>query len=135
VSRWLYQMSERGWASANYRAAVREGKTLRWPTYKVMFSSDDPAAGDLMILTYAETKASAPGICGLGLILKYLPRSRRFDWLVLPPTNSLKANPWWDNRAIEIVDAVRKEQPQATMYFLSAALETDLRRGLFAWAR
>lgn len=135
MSRWLYQMSETAWASENYRREVREGRLVRWPTRKIMFKTEPPAEGDLLVCFYAPSGAKKPGICGLGLITKCLPKSRQFDWLPLPPTNSLKQEPWWDERAKEISELVRAQSPRGTMYALPAALDTDIRRGAFAWAR
>lgn len=134
MSRWLYQMSEHSWPYENFRREVRERVQLRWPTRKRMFAHDAPAAGDVLVCFYAPAGCAYPGICGFGILTKYLPKTRRFDWLPLPPTNRLKARPWWDDRAAEITDLVRGQSPRGTMYQLPAVLETDLRRGLFAWA-
>lgn len=134
MSRWMYQMSESSWPMENYRSEVREGVELRWPTRNLMFTHVVPAAGDLMICYYAPSACPRPGFCGLGLITKYLPKKRRFDWLPLPPTNALKRRPWWDERAKEIGELVRAQSPRGTMYQLPAVLDTDLRQGMFAWA-
>jgi hypothetical protein len=135
MSRWLYQMSESSWSSDNYRRDVKEGRCVRWPTRKMMFAGAAPAPGDLLICFYAPTACKAPGFCGLGLITKYLPLSKRFDWVPVPPTNVLRHAPWWDERARDIADLIRAQSPRATMYPLPAAIDTDLRRGLFQWAR
>jgi len=133
MSRWLYQMSESSWPFENYRRAVKEGTAVRWPTNKRMFAHEAPAAGDIIICFLAPAHCASPGICGFGVITKYLPRTRKFDWLPLPPTNALKRHPWWDDRAQEIADLARAQSPRGTMYHLPGALDTDLRRGLFAW--
>ena len=133
MSRWLYQMSEESWASENYRHEVREGQMLRWPTRRRVFAHEAPAAGDILLCFYAPAECEHPGICGFGLITKYLPKTRRFDWLPLPPTNALKKHPWWDERAKEIADLIRAQSPRGTMYAIPAALDTDLRRGMFEW--
>jgi hypothetical protein len=73
-------------------------------------------------------------VCGFGIITAYLPKKRRFDWLPISPTNKLKRDPWWDERAIEIVDLIRAQSVRATMYQVPAVLDSDLRRGFFAWA-
>jgi hypothetical protein len=136
VSRWLYQMSEASWPSEEFRREIWEGAKIRWPTRHVMFAGGDlPSAGDLIICFYAPSDSLFPGICGFGIITRYLVKSRRFDWLPLPPTESLKYSPWWDDRVIEIIDSVRRQSPRGTMYKLPAALDSDLRRGSFAWAR
>ena len=135
MSRWLYQMSERYWPSENYRASVRERRLVRWPTYKRMFADGRPAPGDIIICLYTPTGSKFAGVCGFGVITRYLPKSRRIDWLPLPPTDRLKRRPWWARRVEEILEAVRKKSPMGTMYQLPAALEADLRRGLFAWAK
>jgi len=134
VSRWLYQMSERHWPSDNYRREVREGSVVRWPTRRRMFAHEAPAAGDIIVCMYAPTGCGRPGVCGFGIITTYLPKKRRVDWLPLPPTNRLKRRPWWDERAMEIVDLIRAQSVRATMYQVPAVLDSDLRRGLFAWA-
>ena len=135
MSRWLYQMSEATWSSVKYRRSVGEGSIVRWHTGKLMFAYDGPAPGDIIVCFYALSGSSTPGICGLGLITKFLAKTRRFDWLPLPPTNFLKQNPWWDERAKEIAEVVRAQSPRATMYPVPAVLDTDLRRGIFMWAR
>ena len=99
-----------------------------------MFASEAPAAGDVIVCLYTPTQCDRPGICGFGIIMAYLPKKRRFDWLPLPPTNKLKTRPWWDERAIEIVDLIRAQSVRATMYQVPAVLDSDLRRGLFVWA-
>lgn len=134
MSRWLYQMSESWWSSANYRREVSEGKTKRWPTRRRMFSHEAPAPGDIIICFYAPADCDRPGVCGFGIITKYLPKTRRFDWLALPPTNTLKLHPWWDERVKEIVDLVRAQSPRGTMYSVPSVLDSDLRRGMFLWA-
>ena len=135
MSRWLYQMSEDAWPVDNYRRQVKERKVLRWPARKVVFAHGrTPSPGDLIVCFYAPSHCRHPGVCGFGLITKYLPKTRRFDWLALPPTDTLKHDPWWDERAEEIADLVRAQSPRGTMYLLPAALDTDLRRGMFVWA-
>jgi len=133
MSRWFYQMSETSWPSENYRREVSEGKVVRWPTRKRMFAHESPAAGDIIICFYAPAACDRPGVCGFGIVTKYLPKTRRLDWLVLPPTNALKLRPWWDERAREIAELVRAQSPRGTMYALPAVIDSDLRRGLFAW--
>jgi len=135
MSRWLYQMSESSWSIESYRREVKEGNEVRWPTRKRMFAHEAPAAGDIVICLFAPTACDTPGICGFGVITKYLPKTRKFDWLPLPPTNVLKRHPWWDDRAQEIADLVRAQSLRGTMYQLPAVLDSDLRRGLFAWAK
>ena len=115
MSRWLYQMSETSWPSENYRREVSEGKIVRWPTRKRMFAHESPAPGDIIICFYAPAACEQPGVCGFGIVTKYFPKTRRFDWLALPPTNSLKLRPWWDERAREIAQLVRAQSPRGTM--------------------
>jgi len=134
MSRWLYQMSEATWPLENYKRQVKEGRPVRWPTRRRMFAHEAPAAGDIVICFYAPAGCRSPGVCGFGVITKYLPKTRRFNWLPLPPTNRLKRDPWWDDRAKEIGDLARGNAPQGTMYQIPGALDTDFRRGLFAWA-
>jgi len=134
MSRWLYQMSEDWWPSEKYRRTVSERRTVRWPTHKRMFAHEAPAPGDIVICFYAPRNCKKPGVCGFGVVTKYFPKTRRFAWLVLPPTNSLKHRPWWDERIKEIVELVRAQSVRGTMYAVPAALDTDIRRGLFAWA-
>ena len=131
MSRWMYQMSEASWPSENYRR--EEGKVVRWPVRKRMFAHEAPGPGDIIICFYAPAACDHPGICGFGVITKYFPKKRRFDWLPLPPTNTLKQRPWWDERAKEIAELVRAQSVRGTMYQLPAVLDTDLRRGLFMW--
>src|SRR5689334_8663416 len=100
-------MSERSWPSENYRREVREGHPIRWPTRRQMFAIDAPAAGDLIICFYGPSKTDYPGVCGFGVITRYLSKTRKFDWLPLPPTDILKERPWWDERVKEITDLVR----------------------------
>ena len=127
MSRWLYQVREE-----NYRG-VRERQTHRWPTGKKGIGRDSPEAGDIIVFFYVPA-GGEPGICGLGIITKYLPKSSKFDWLALPPTKILKSAPWWDERVEEYIDLIRRESPWGTMYQMPAVVEESLRRGLFAWA-
>ena len=135
MSRWFYQMSETAWPAENYRQEVSEGQVVRWPTRKLMFAYEPPAAGDIIVCFYAPTGSTRPGVCGIGIITKYLPNSRKFDWLALPPTDLLKERPWWDERAKEIAELIRAQSPRGTMYVLPAALDSDIRRGAFSWAQ
>jgi hypothetical protein len=100
-----------------------------------MFAHEAPAAGDIVVCFFAPKGCDSPGFCGLGIITKYLPKTRRFDWLPLPPTTALKRRPWWDERAKEIAELVRAQSPRATMYQIPAVLDTDIRRGLFSWSK
>ena len=134
MSRWMYQMSEAQYPMENYRREVRQGKEVRWPTRRRIFARDAPAPGDIIVLFYAVAGNPRPGVCGLGIVTKYLPKTRRFVWLPLPPTNKLKQRPWWNERVKDIIKLVKAQTPQGTMYQLPAALDEDLRRGLFAWA-
>lgn len=134
MSRWMYQMSERSWRFRAYRKKVAEMRSLRWGTGRVMFSHEPPAAGDLIFLFYAEAHCSSPGVCGFGVITKYHPKKRRFDWTALPPTKVLASHPWWDERVKEIAELIRAQSPRGTMYPIPAVVDTDLRRGLFSWA-
>jgi hypothetical protein len=76
-----------------------------------------------------------PGICGWGVVLKYFPKRKRFRWRALPPTNRLKKDLWWDDTLQSMLPDILGvgEQRRATMFPVPAALETVLRRGLFAW--
>lgn len=136
MSGWLYQMSERVWASKNYQDGVKEGRRPVEPrrTYR-KYAKDAPAPGDLVIFFYAPAGGQYLGICGIGYITGYVPKTRRFHWLPLPPTNILKRRPWWDERVKRIVDRVRGRVNQGTMFPLSPAVERKQIRGLFAWAQ
>jgi hypothetical protein len=135
MSRWLYQMSEAAWPFENYQAEVREGEGLTWPTRRIMHARDAPCAGDIMFCYYAPTSCDFPGIVGLGLVTRYRQKKSEIEWLPLFPTNLLKRAPWKDDRVDEIVEAIRRGSPRGTMYSVAAALEADLRRGVFEWLR
>src|SRR5689334_10742057 len=104
-------MSEDGWASENFRQQVREGVIQRWGTRRRLFAHEAPHPGDIIVCFYSPKRCTKPGICGLGIVTKYLPKTRKIDWLPLPPTNKLKSRPWWDERAKEIVDLIRAQAP------------------------
>lgn len=134
MSRWLYQLSEATWPLDNYRDSVADERKLKWPTHRVMSASSLPSAGDLIFCFYAPTGCPHPGFCGLGMIVRYLPNTREIEWHPLHPTNYLKTVPWWDERAQELAAAIRESSQRATMFPVSAAIDTDLRHGLLEWA-
>jgi hypothetical protein len=99
-----------------------------------MFSKDLPAPGDLIYCLYSESSGT-PGLCGWGFVVKYFPKTKRFRWRALPPTNRLKKDPWWDDTLQSMLPNILgvEAQRRATMFPVSPVLETVLRRGLFAW--
>jgi hypothetical protein len=131
MSRWLYQMSETDWSINSFRKEVKEGRAINWETRKIMFSNDKPAAGDIIIFFYVKSKTETPGICGIGIITKYLPKRRRIHFVPIPPTNILKKQPWFDKQVEEYLDLIRHNAVRGTMYRLPATIESEIRRGMF----
>ena len=131
MSRWLYQMRERDWSISSFRQQVKEGHAIRWETRKIMYSNEKPAAGDIVIFFYVKSQTNTPGICGIGIITKYFPNSRKILFVPIPPTNKLKAKPWFDEQVEEYLDLIRHKAVRGTMYRLPATIESEIRRGMF----
>lgn len=102
------------------------------PTTDVLKGLPEP--GDLIYRLYSESSRS-PGICGWGVVLRYYPGRKRIRWRALAPTNLLRRTPWWDDTLQSMLPDIIgvDEQRRATLFPVSATLETVLRRGLFKW--
>jgi hypothetical protein len=119
------------WSINSFQKEVKEGRAVDWETRKIMFSNNKPAAGDIIIFFYVKSKTFTPGICGIGIITKYLPRRRRIYFVPIPPTNQLKKQPWFDEQVEDYLDLIRHNAVRGTMYRLPAIIESEIRRGMF----
>jgi len=126
-------MSEKRWSREEFLDAIREKRRVEWVHGKVK-GNGAPGAGDAIILFYAPTDAKAPGICGRGFIERFDPRRETITFRVLPPTNRLQRDPWWDRKMKKLADDIRGV-PRATMFSVDRKQAKALRLGIEHWLR
>ena len=56
-----------------------------------------------------------PGIYGWGIILNYNKRQNKIEFQVTPPSDYLKTDPIWDDKAEKWIDQIRGRMRQGTM--------------------
>jgi hypothetical protein len=115
---WLYQMSEKTWPAAQYRAEIWEGGTVYWPSRQIRAKGATPEPGDRLLCWYARTDAEAPGLCGWGVVLGFNDDREEIIWRPAAPADALKMRPLFDADLTARVDAIRGKFRQATMWQL-----------------
>lgn len=132
MSYWLFQMSacdedDKGdpWRPEDYRLVVCEGKVVEWKWHKPMNIDvrglKDPAPGDKVVFFFCKTglrKGEKPGLYGLGEITRFRSdrRGRLLKFRPERPNDSLKMKPLWSIEVETIVNAIRGEWYQRTMW-------------------
>jgi hypothetical protein len=112
---WLYQMRSRDdWGPEDFRVEVWEGKETTWPRHRVARGKKQPQPGDLLFFLFAPTGTEDPGFCGWG-ILTWL-NNDRIRFRPLPPTDILKVDPIWNKKTEKVIDSIRGQVKQGTMW-------------------
>ena len=102
---WLYQMSSNIWSSGSYRIEVWEGEPTNWEINRKVPKVNSPQPGDIIILFFAPTGESDPGIYGWAVIVRFDEHEIRF--IPSPPSDYMKMNPVWDNDVKNIIHQIR----------------------------
>ena len=134
MSTWLYQLNAQDWSPETFRYEIWEGKPWRWP-YGSKRGEAELELGDTLIFFYAKTGCSDPGFYGWAVLEQHRADSPLLYFTPAAPTNRLKMDPWWNDRdAKKLVDRIRGNMPQATLFLIKDAdlktLRTALRRHL-----
>ena len=112
---WLYQMTIEKWPYERYRAEVWEGAvTLNWKVREIIPRKGMRQYGDIIIFYYIKSDKIDPGIYGWGVVLwcngddiHFRPSS---------PSDYLKMNPLWDKEVEQIIENIRGNWAEATMF-------------------
>ncbi len=117
---WLYQMSTEYYSHERYRTEVWEGTPVtNWSIGESKRKPTDVHFGDTVILFFAKTGASEPGIYGWGIITLF--DKEVINFRPASPSDYLKMSPLWNENVSDIVDEIRGGMPQMTMWELDDA--------------
>jgi hypothetical protein len=133
MSTWLYQLNAQDWSPETFRYEIWEGKPWHWG-YGRKQDKAVPATGDTIVFFYAPSGCSDPGFYGWAVLERCHEPSQTLYFIPTAPTNHLKMDPWWDDDAKQLVDAIRGKMTQATLFRIAdrhlQTLRPALRRHL-----
>lgn len=97
-------------------------------------SGKKPEPGDLLVTFFAPTGGTNPGFYGWAVVLEWLEEaSSRLRFRPVPPSDTLKMCPWWNEEAAALADKIRGKMKQLTLWLIRDDLATQLRRGILTW--
>ncbi len=123
---WLYQMSATVWSPASYRLEVWEGEHTNWEISRKVPKTKDPQPGDIMILFYAPSGESDPGIYGWAVVVMFDGYEVRF--MPSSPSDYMKMNPLWNDDVKNIIDQIRGPVATGTVWEIEESLFKQLRQ-------
>lgn len=115
MSTWLYQLNAQDWSPETFRYEIWEGKPWHWG-YGRKQDKAVPATGDTIVFFYAPSGCADPGFYGWAVLDRHHPKEPLLYFTPATPTNHLKMDPWWDEDAKQLVDAIRGKMTQATLF-------------------
>ncbi|MDR0535169.1 MAG: hypothetical protein LBG65_02260 [Puniceicoccales bacterium] len=113
MSTRLYQLNAQDWSPETFRYEIWEGKPWHW-RYGKKLAKALPETGDTIVLFYAPSGCDDPGFYGWAVLERCHAESQTLYFLPATPTNHLKMDPWWNEDAKRLVDAIRGKMTQAT---------------------
>jgi hypothetical protein len=122
MATWLYQMTtnkEDPWNPSEFRKEVWEGTPTTWPSGKVILRDEERISrGDIIVFFFAKSNNPEPGIYGWGIILEVVdsPARPRIKFQPCAPTDMMKIAVTWDEELEDVVDKIRGQMTQATMW-------------------
>jgi len=127
MTAWLYQMTttDEPWSPEIYRKEVWEGRAIRgWGTGTPRnrgITDAAPSVGDVVIFYFCkgELLTDDIGVYGWGIILKSNPKAQRIDLRVSSPSDYLKMSPLWNGDMQRMIDTIRGNFTQLTMWAIS----------------
>lgn len=127
---WLYQMSSPVWSSGLYRLEVWEGEHTNWQISRKVPKNKSPQMGDIMVLFYAPSGESDPGIYGWAVVIRFDGYEVRF--MPSSPSDYMKMNPVWDDDVKNIIDQIRGRVATGTVWEIEDSLFKQLRQKIAA---
>jgi hypothetical protein len=131
MTMWLYQMSQTQWPPNSYRLDIWENERWRWPTGTRVPKGLEP--GDRVAFFYARKGGPEPGFYGWAVVLDLHDDGRGMYFRPVAPSDHLKMDPWWDERAAAIADEVRGTVKQGTMWRIADETAKEISAGIAAW--
>ncbi len=120
MNAWLYQMSTPRWYPEAYRLEVWEGEPLVWSVGSILPRGlGEISPGDSIVLFFSKSGNDYPGIYGWGIIYNFNKRRKEVKFRVTPPSNYLKSDPLWDKDIERLLDRIRGEMRQRTIWGVS----------------
>ena len=129
MSTWLYQLNAEDWSPETFRCEIWEGRSWHW-SYGRKQDTARPEPGDTIVFFYAPSGCTDPGFYGWAVLERHHPESPTLYFLPAAPTNLLKMDPWWDDDAKKLVDAIRGKMTQATLFRIKDEQRKSLRAAL-----
>lgn len=134
MSTWLYQLSQKHWPPEVFRYEIREGHRWGWD-YGKKVGDSSPALGDTVVFFYSPSNGKNPGIYGWAVIERCDEDRSMIYFIPTHPSDHLKMDPWWDDEAKEIVDAIRGKMPRPNLFQVPEELVARIRVGVKRWLR
>lgn len=132
MSTWLYQLNQKDWPPATFRYEIWENERWHW-TYGEKRGDDPIRVGDVVVFFYAPASGNAPGIYAWAVVERWDEQSKTIYFIPTAPTNHLKMDPWWDGNAQSVVDEIRGNMKQATLFFVTDNAACKVRQGIKRW--
>jgi hypothetical protein len=114
------------WSSDLYRLEVWEREYTNWAISRKVPKNKSPQPGDIMVLFYAPSGESDPGIYGWAVVIRFDGYEIRF--MPSSPSDYMKMNPVWSDDVKNIVDQIRGPVATGTMWKIEESLFKQLRQ-------
>jgi len=134
MSSWLYQISAEVWPPERYRYEIWENEKWAWPVGTKTPKKEIPQPGDVIFFFYAKTGGKDPGIYGWAVVLEwYQNSSTPLYFRTVAPSDYLKMDPWWNEKAEELVNRIGGKFAQKTLWLVDDIIVKELRIGVADW--
>jgi hypothetical protein len=132
MSTWLYQLNPKDWPPETFRYEIWERERWHWG-YGQKRGTAVPATGDTIVFFYAPSGGSDPGIYGWAVVERCDTENSTLYFIPVTPTDHLKMDPWWDEKAKEVADEIRGGMKQATLFQVPDDKIAEIRAGVRKW--
>jgi hypothetical protein len=133
MSTWLYQLNGLNWSPEIFRYEIWEGKSWHWE-YGKKRGDVEIKTGDTLIFYYTPSGCKEPGIYGWAVLERCDEKSQTLYFVPAAPTDRLKKDPWWNEKETKaLVNKIRKNMPQATLFLINDDERDELRAALRLW--
>lgn len=127
---WLYQMSSNIWEPEQYRIEVWEGEHTNWQINRKVPKKSSPEPGDIMLLFYAPSGETDPGIYGWVVVTRFDGEEVRFR--PSSPSDYMKMNPVWDEDIKDLINEIRGKVATGTLWEIDEEIYKQLRQKIVA---
>jgi hypothetical protein len=111
---------------------IWENERWSWPIGRKA-TTDNPVPGDRIVFFYAPSGGDEPGFYGWAIVLDTYEDERGIYFRPVVPSDHLKMDPWWDDKAKAAADEIRGKVKQGTLWQVPDDLAVAISSGITSW--